>query len=372
VAGTVALSNADAWRSIASHSAFWRSTRAGYRCGIAALLIFFGCENLQTAVADGETRTISFHHIHTKEDLTVTYKVNGRYDQDALKKINQVLRDWRESEPIQMDPHLIDVLWEVHREVGGKEPIWVVCGYRSPGTNAMLRRRSSGVAQHSQHMLGKAIDFYIPGVALDELRAAGLRAERGGVGYYPSSNFVHLDTGSVRHWPRMPDAQLAALMAKKQFASHNASDDGSVKPTVVAQADRSSLSTFFGKLFGGASEEQQQQQQQAAPAAPAPAQVARAGTPQAKPAKPATYQVASATSKPVTLPARWPMRRSPMRRRRRGRPSWAPRARRRPHPTPPRSPPSAPTTCRPPRRRARRARTSCAWAIVSTIPGCAP
>ena len=124
-----------------------------------------------------------------------------------------------------MDPHLIDLLWEVHREVGAKEPIWVVCGFRSPETNSMLRRRSSGVAQHSQHMLGKAIDFYIPGVPLEQLRAAGLRAQRGGVGYYPTSGapFVHLDTGSVRHWPRMSEEQLASVLSKGQLNSRYAS-----------------------------------------------------------------------------------------------------------------------------------------------------
>ena len=184
-----------------------RSARAGYCCSIAALLVLFGSNGLQNATAEGETRTISFHHIHTNEDLTITYKVNGRYDEDALAKINSVLRDWRESEPVKMDPHLIDLLWEVHREVGANEPIWVVCGYRSPATNSALRRRSSGVAKFSQHMLGKAVDFYIPGVPLDQLRSAGLRSQRGGVGYYPTSGspFVHLDTGSVRHWPRMPE-----------------------------------------------------------------------------------------------------------------------------------------------------------------------
>ena len=162
-----------------------RWARAGYCCSIAALLVFVGSESLQNASADGETRTISFHHVHTKEDLTVTYKRNGRYDEAALKQINHVLRDWREQDPITMDPHLIDLLWEVHREVGAKEPISMICGYRSPGTNAMLRRRSSGVAKFSQHMTGKAIDFFIPGVALEDVRAAGLRSERGGVGIYP-------------------------------------------------------------------------------------------------------------------------------------------------------------------------------------------
>src|SRR5262249_32359208 len=204
-----------------------RSARAGSCCSIAALLVFIACKTMTPAAAEGETRTISFHHTHTNEDLTVTYKRNGRYDEEALNKINYLLRDWRQQEPTKMDPQVIDLLWEVHHEVGAKEPIWVVCGYRSPGTNEMLRKRSSGVAKFSQHMNGKAIDFYIPGVPLEQLQAAGLRAQRGGVGIYPASNFVHMDTGSVRHWPRMPEAQVARILAKGQLASHSASDSGS-------------------------------------------------------------------------------------------------------------------------------------------------
>ncbi len=104
-----------------------------------------------------------------------------------------------------MDRRLFDILWEVYRDVDGKQPINIISAYRSPATNAMLRRRSSGVARFSQHMRGQAIDFFIPGVSLAEIRAAGLRLQRGGVGFYPTSGspFVHLDTGSVRHWPRM-------------------------------------------------------------------------------------------------------------------------------------------------------------------------
>ena len=112
-----------------------------------------------------------------------------------------------------MDPHLIDLVWEVQREAGSKEPIWVVCGYRSPETNAMLRRHSNGVARFSQHILGHAMDFYIPGVPLEQLRAFGLRLQRGGVGFYPTSGspFVHMDTGGIRHWPRMTREQLVRV-----------------------------------------------------------------------------------------------------------------------------------------------------------------
>ena len=302
--------------------------RAGYCCSIAALLVFCGTSNLQNAIAQGETRTISFHHIHTDEELTVTYKVNGRYDEEALKKINNLLRDWRESKTIAMDPHLIDLLWEVHREVGAKGAIWIVCGFRSPETNSMLRRRSSGVAQFSQHMLGKAIDFYIPGVPLEQLREAGLRAQRGGVGFYPTSGapFVHMDTGSVRHWPRMPEPQLASVLAKGQINSQSGSDT----------TQRSRMPGLLAKLFGGGRD---QADDAAAAAAPAKAvatprkssekppvlaaaaesrseKVALVPVPQAKPAKPVeqvafaakpaqSVQVATSASEPIPMSARY-------------------------------------------------------------------
>jgi uncharacterized protein YcbK (DUF882 family) len=284
-----------------------RPALAGYCCSIAALLVFFACSSPRNAIADSETRTISFHHIHTHEDLTVTYKVNGRYNEEALAKINHFMRDWRESEPIKMDPHLIDLLWEVHREVGAKESIWIVCGYRSPTTNSALRRRSSGVAQHSQHTLGKAIDFYIPGVPLDQLRAAGLRAQRGGVGFYPTSGapFVHMDTGSVRHWPRMPEEQLATVMAKGPLRYGSS--------TQVAQAEApqrgSNPIALLAKLFGGGKDEEEDAATAAAPApAPKVAAARMATRPAAKPAKPETnkpetYQVADAGSTLVVKPA---------------------------------------------------------------------
>ncbi len=186
------------------------AARAGYSCGLALLLFLFGSRALQNAVAEGDTRTITLHHIHTGEDITITYKRDGRYDDAAIKKLDWFLRDWRRGEATDMDPRLIDLVWEVQREAGSKEPIQVVCGYRSPATNAMLRRRSEGVARYSQHILGRAMDFYVPGVSLEQVREIGLRLARGGVGFYPESGspFVHMDVGGIRMWPRMTREQL--------------------------------------------------------------------------------------------------------------------------------------------------------------------
>jgi uncharacterized protein YcbK (DUF882 family) len=180
---------------------------------LAACAIAFSGAPLQDLVANGDTRSLSFAHIHTGETLTVTFKRRGRYDEGALKQLNWFLRDWRRDEPIAMDPHLFDLLWEVHRDVNATGPVTIISAFRSPQTNSMLRARGRGVARYSQHMVGKAIDFYIPGADLADLRAIGLRLQRGGVGFYPSSGspFVHVDTGGVRHWPRMTRDQLAKV-----------------------------------------------------------------------------------------------------------------------------------------------------------------
>ncbi len=187
--------------------------RAGARLGVAGLLLLGASNSLQNAAAEGDTRTLSFHHVHTGEDITITFKRNGRYDEAALKKLDWFMRDWRKEQETHMDPHLFDLLWETYREVGATEPIQVICGYRSSGTNAMLHARSSGVAQFSQHINGNAIDFYIPGVPLATVRAEGLRLQRGGVGFYPTSGspFVHMDTGTIRHWPRIPRQELVKI-----------------------------------------------------------------------------------------------------------------------------------------------------------------
>ena len=284
------------------------AARAGYACGLTVLLLLFGSRALQNAVAEGDTRTISLHHIHTDEDITITFKRDGRYDDAALEKLNWFLRDWRKSEATKMDPHLIDLVWEVQREAGNKAPIWVVCGYRSPATNAMLRHRSAGVARFSQHMLGRAMDFYIPGVDLEHLREIGLRLARGGVGFYPTSGspFVHMDTGSVRMWPRMSHEQLvrvfpdgktvqipsdgkplqgyALALAEIRQRGNNPSENsvdaarnsGVEVGAVVASADRHSPNPI-AKLFGLRKGEEDDDADSYAPAtAPAPATTTRA------------------------------------------------------------------------------------------------
>ena len=201
-----------AWRARLLTFSFARTSA---RLGVAGFLLLGASNSLQSAIAEGDTRTLSFHHVHTGEDVTITYKRDGRYDEAALKKLDWFMRDWRKNQETNMDPHLFDLLWETNRAVGGKEPIQVICGYRSPGTNAMLRARSraSGVAQFSQHINGNAIDFYIPGVPLATVRAEGLRLQRGGVGFYPTSGspFVHMDTGAIRHWPRIPREELVKI-----------------------------------------------------------------------------------------------------------------------------------------------------------------
>jgi uncharacterized protein YcbK (DUF882 family) len=238
--------------------------------GVAALVLTLSTTGLQSVIANGDTRSLSFFHTHSKEALTVTFKVNGRYDEAGLAKINRFLRDWRNDKETKMNPHLFDILWEVNRDTGGKEPVQIISAYRSPETNTMLRSRSSGVAKHSQHIQGNAIDFRIPGVSLADLRAAGLRLQRGGVGFYPGSDFVHMDTGTIRHWPRMTRDQLvrvfpdgktihvptdgvplknfqvaaAEIQKRGQFGEQPATQIASASP------DQSGLQRFISSLFG--------------------------------------------------------------------------------------------------------------------------
>jgi uncharacterized protein YcbK (DUF882 family) len=163
--------------------------------------------------ASAETRSLKLYYIHTKERAEIVFKRNGRYDQAGLKKLNRFLRDWRRNEPTKMDPRLFDLVWEVYRQANARDYIHVVSAYRSPATNAMLRRTRGGQATKSQHMVGKAMDFYIPGVKVSKLREIGMKLQGGGVGYYPKSGspFVHLDVAGVRAWPRMSRKELTRL-----------------------------------------------------------------------------------------------------------------------------------------------------------------
>ena len=148
-------------------------------------------------------RVLSFFHTHTGERLHTAYCCNGEYQPEALKEINYILRDFRANELKPIDPSLLDLLHELGGTLETDQPFHIISGYRSPHTNSMLQSRGgsqSGVASGSLHMVGKAIDIRVPGVKLDQLRAAARSLKLGGVGYYPASNFVHVDTGRVRFW----------------------------------------------------------------------------------------------------------------------------------------------------------------------------
>jgi uncharacterized protein YcbK (DUF882 family) len=298
--------------------------KAGYRIGLTSLLLLAGAGSVHDATALNETRTLSFHHTHSDEDLTVTFKRDGRYDEEALKKINHFLRDWRSQDSTTMDRHLFDILWEVYRDVDGKKPIQIISAYRSPATNSMLRRRSSGVARFSQHMLGHAMDFYIPDVPLEQIRAAGLRLQRGGVGFYPTSGspLVHLDTGSVRHWPRMTHDQLARVFPDGRTV-HLPANGGPLKGYELARADverrgngddAASVGkkpSLFAALFRGGKSNDEEDEGASASVKnekPAPASIAATKssdpvpTPRAKPQVAATLQLASADAQIVAGP----------------------------------------------------------------------
>jgi len=169
-----------------------------------------------SAVSSGETRTLSLYHIHTGESLTVTYMANGKYVPSAMKKINYLMRDWRRNQTITIDPKAIDLMWELHADLGSNAPIHIVCGYRSAKTNGFLKRVGRNVAKHSQHIQGKAIDIYFPDVPTLKMRNSALVRQVGGVGYYRSAGgptgFLHIDTGHVRHWgPAISSRQMAQI-----------------------------------------------------------------------------------------------------------------------------------------------------------------
>lgn len=150
--------------------------------------------------AQSTARTLTFAHTHTGERLSVEYFSGGTYLPDALAAVNHLLRDFRTGDVHVIDPGLLDLLHGVSQLTGAARPFQVISGYRSPMTNEMLRHRSEGVAAGSLHLQGMAIDIRLADVRLSALRAAALELHSGGVGYYPASDFVHVDTGRVRTW----------------------------------------------------------------------------------------------------------------------------------------------------------------------------
>ena len=166
----------------------------------AALWVRAACGRDLTTTRDPANRHIALLNLHTDEQVQVEYFRGGAYVPEALSAIEQCLRDFRTGERHAIDPHLMDHLVEVARAVGVEPKFSVISGYRSPQTNAMLHERSAGVAQHSLHMDGRAIDVRISGVDCADLAARALDLKRGGVGYYRASDFVHLDTGAFRTW----------------------------------------------------------------------------------------------------------------------------------------------------------------------------
>ncbi len=284
------------------------------------MLLGFGlCPNsTESAVANGDTRTIVLSSNHTNESGSFTYMVDGVYDQATLDKLNWFLRDWRLDEPTKMDPKLFDIVWDVYRESGSKLPIDVLSGYRSPQTNAMLRRRSRQVAKYSQHMEGKAMDAHFQDVDPATIRDIAMRMEAGGVGFYPSAYtpWVHIDSGDVRYWPRMnrdalarlfPDGKTVFIPSDGQpmpgYDQARAEIEARGEQVQVANADNNSaaggglFSWLVGARAGGADDEEEGSGVDAAPTArggrapiPAAAQVAGADAPREAPASAAAPQ----------------------------------------------------------------------------------
>jgi uncharacterized protein YcbK (DUF882 family) len=173
--------------------------RLSRRSFVAALVVSPALVRPRAAAAAG-TRALRFQHTHTGESLALEYAQGDHYLPDALAALNQFLRDHRTGDVHPIDQGLLDLLHGLGQLTETARPFQVISGYRSPRTNAQLRSRSQGVAGGSLHMKGQAIDIRLADIPLPKLHAAALAAGRGGVGYYPTSNFVHVDTGRVRRW----------------------------------------------------------------------------------------------------------------------------------------------------------------------------
>lgn len=145
-------------------------------------------------------RQVSLLNLHTGERLKAEYWIKGRYQNDVLSAVSRVLRDHRTDERHPIDRNLLDLIHTLHVRMGRREPFHIISGYRSPATNRMLRAKSGGVARNSYHMRGMAVDLRMPGIGTRQIYRAALRMRLGGVGFYPDSDFVHVDVGPVRSW----------------------------------------------------------------------------------------------------------------------------------------------------------------------------
>lgn len=168
-----------------------------FGAGVAAALL---ASPAFAKISRQQERSLSFYHTHTGERMSTVYWAEGDYLDSGLQEINTILRDHRSGEVYTMDSRLLDLLYVLQSQVNSKKTYQIISGYRSPTTNAALRKKSSGVAKRSYHMQGKAIDVRLPGCDLKKLHSAALALKSGGVGYYPGSNFIHVDVGPVRHW----------------------------------------------------------------------------------------------------------------------------------------------------------------------------
>ena len=183
---------------------------------VLAAAAMWGCALSLSAQAGATERTVSMYHVHTRESITITYWRDGHFIPGALKKLNWFLRDWRRNKVIRMDPRAIDLIYKLHEDLHSRKPVQIICGYRSAATNAMLRRIGRHVARRSRHIVGQAIDFRFPDVPNKKVRNLALAYGIGGVGYYGRSGFIHIDTGSVRQWPRLPRTVLASIIRKNR------------------------------------------------------------------------------------------------------------------------------------------------------------
>jgi uncharacterized protein YcbK (DUF882 family) len=175
-------------------------SRRSFLTGIVGGAIVLNAPGLNAKVLTGPDRQLSLYNTHTGEKLTAAFWSEGKYLDDGLEEINWLLRDHRANKASTIDTSLLDLLYRLQARIGHPGEFQVISGYRSPETNKMLRNNSSGVAKRSYHMLGQAIDVRLPGFDTRELKKAAIAMQAGGVGYYSSSDFVHLDVGRVRTW----------------------------------------------------------------------------------------------------------------------------------------------------------------------------